>query len=230
MVLELDECCSTAGTTAAGEFLRHSSILGDGLNFEGVDPADEVDGAATSDAGYGDDAGVVVAVEGGVVVVEGGSGSGSTEGFFGRTAVAGLRVGCLTVSGLDRRVPLPDVLGFGRRRRSVEEGRFSVASSCWARLRFDFRLADLSAAGVRTGLSPLMSTRTVFRTVPDFIVEVLMRGDWSDLGESRLLPPMDPSVGRVGFGSGGPGSVTTVTVVEGIRSKKAASTSGWWAV
>lgn len=129
MVLELDECCSTAGTTAAGEFLRHSSILGDGLNFEGVDPADEVDGAATSDAGYGDDAGVVVAVEGGVVVVEGGSGSGSTEGFFGRTAVAGLRVGCLTVSGLDRRVPLPDVLGFGRRRRSVEEGPRAAARS-----------------------------------------------------------------------------------------------------
>lgn len=84
------------------------------------------------------------------------------------------------------------------------------------------------AAGVLTGLSPLMSTRTVFRTVPDFMVEVLIRGDWSDRGESRLLP-REPSVGR-GLGGSGAGSIT-VTVVEGIRSKKAASTSGcggWW--
>lgn len=225
MVLELDECCSTGIATAAGEFLRQSSIRGDGDNLEGVDPAEEVDGAAR-EVGYGDDAGVVVAVEGGVVVVEGGSGSTGDFGtVFGRT-VAGLREGCLTGSGLDRRAVAPDVLGFGRRRRSVEEGRFSVASSCWARLRFDFRLDDLSAAaaGVRTGLSPLMSTRTVFRAVPDFMVEVLIRGDWSDRGESRLFP-REPSVGR-GFGGSGAGSAVTVTVVEGICSKKVASTSG----
>lgn len=216
MVLELDECCNGC-RTAAGEFFRHSSIRGDGDNLAGVDPADEDEGAAR-EVGYGDEAGVVVVVEGGVVVVEGVS-AGSP---FGRT---GLRVGAAVLtggSGLDRAPP--DVLSFGRRRRSVEEGRFSVASSCWARLRFDFRLADLSGAGVLTGLNPLMSTRTVLLAAPpDFIVEVLIRGDCSARGESRLLP-REPSMGR-GFGSEG-SPVATVTVVEGIRSKKAASTSG----
>lgn len=71
-----------------------------------------------------------------------------------------------------------------------------------------------------------MSTRAALRggaTVPDFMVEVLMRGDWRDRGESRLLPaPNEPSMGR-GLGS----LLATVTVVEGIRSKKASSTSGW---
>lgn len=67
-----------------------------------------------------------------------------------------------------------------------------------------------------------MSTRAKLRaTVPVFIVEVRIRGDWSDLGESRLLPS-EPSTGRGAFGS----SLATVTVVEGIRSKKASPTSG----
>lgn len=144
VVLELEECCNAGGSAAAGEFLRQSSIRGDGDNLDGVEPADEVEGAAREEVGYGDDAGVVVAVEGGVVVVDGGSGSGGDFGtVFGRTA--GLRVGaaaCLAGSGLDRRVaPEPDGLGFGRRRRSVEEGPRAAARSledrvvrigCWS--------------------------------------------------------------------------------------------------
>lgn len=49
---------------------------------------------------------------------------------------------------------------------------------------------------------------TIFlATVPDFIVEVLIRGDWSDLVESRLLP-------------------TLREAPEGICSKKASSMFG----
>lgn len=94
---------------------------------------------------------MVVAVEGGVVA----GGSDIFGGAFDDDGRVGLREGCrLAGSGLDSAALL--VLVFWCRRRSVEEGRFSVASSCWARLRFDFRLADLSvaAAGVLTGLNP----------------------------------------------------------------------------
>lgn len=107
---------------------------------------------------------------------------------------------------------------FWRRRRSVDEGRFSVASSCCDRLRLDFRLEDLSGSidlllgllpllVLFTGLSRLISFGNDPASVapaapgpplmPDFIVDVRILGEPIDLGDSRLLKlPIELSTGH----------------------------------
>lgn len=100
-------------------------------------------------------------------------------------------MGCLeaTISGLESGA-LPDLLRL--RCRSDDECRVSVDSSCRARFRFDFLLADLSRSPsvpllLLTGLSPPMSFSRPTRgfLIPDFMVEVRILGDG---GDSRLLP------------------------------------------
>lgn len=103
-------------------------------------------------------------------------------------------LGAVEISGLDSGA-LPDLLR--RRRRSVDEWRVSVDSSCGARFRFDLRLADLSLSInllaptpplplLLTGLSagPRSFPSRGF-LIPDFMVEVRIRGEG---GESKLLP------------------------------------------
>lgn len=103
-------------------------------------------------------------------------------------------LGAVEMSGLDSGA-LPDLLR--RRRRSVDEWRVSVDSSCGARFRFDLRLADLSrSTNLLAPTPPLPLLLTGLNAgprsfpirgflIPDFMVEVRIRGEG---GESKLLP------------------------------------------
>lgn len=159
------------------------------------DVTDDCDGRV---AKCGEEAGVVAAVEGGDV--DGGDFSTDFDlrpvgpplmaTFVGKVVVA-LSLPT-TVSGLDSgAVPVLRRM----RRRSVDDGRFSVDSSCGERFRLDFRLADLSRSIsvlrlvlLFTGLNPARSLPSSGFLAPAFIVEVRIRGEAVaiDGGESQL--------------------------------------------
>lgn len=156
------------------------------------DVTDDCDGRVTR---CGEEVGVVVAVEGGdfstecdfrtSLLARTGSGPPTLMALFGGEAVLVVALNFpATVSGLEIG-PLPD---FRRtRRRSVDEGRFSVGSSCCERFRLDFRMAVLSRS-LFTGLNPARSLPSSGFLAPDFIVDVRIRGEAvaAARGESQL--------------------------------------------